>query len=119
MNCRRSLQWVRLLCAVALGLGLSGAAAVAATTAPQARPAVEQLQGAVHDAATTAARAPLALGHAVRRHAPPSVGVALVATTVLVGGLVLSTRSRFRSTHGDERRTSPVGARAPPVAIGI
>jgi len=121
MNCRRSLQWVRLLCAVALGLGLSGAAAVAATTAlqTQTRPAVEQLQGAAHDAATTAARAPLALGHAVRRRVPPSVGVALVATTVLVGGLVLSTRRRLRSTGGDERRTSPVGARAPPVAIGI
>src|SRR5438874_4709854 len=105
MNSRRSVEWVRLLCVVALGLGLSSAAAVAATTAlpTQTRPAVEQLQGAAHDAATTAARAPLALGHAVHRHAPPSAGVALVATTVLVGGLVLSTRSRLRSTHGDER----------------
>ena len=119
MRQSRHLQWVRLLCAVALGLGLSSAAAVAATNAPQTRPVVEQLQGVTHDVVATTARAPLSLGHVVHRHVPPSMGVALLAAAVLAGALIVTSRRRLRSTSGDGRRTSPVGARAPPVAIGI
>lgn len=119
MTPRRYLAWVRLLCAVALGLGISGVATAATTEAARAQPAITQLQGAVHDAATTSARAPLALGHVVHRHVPPSIGVALLATAVLVGGLAVASRRRLGSTSGTGRRTNPVGARAPPVAVGI
>ena len=115
---RRYRALVRVLCAVALGLGVSGAVEVATTT-PHVRPAVAQLQGAVRDVTPTSARAPMALGLHHHRQVPPSIGAALLATAVLVGGVVLSTRRRLVSTAGHGRRTGPVGARGPPVAIGI
>ena len=117
---RRATTWVRLLCAVALGLGLTGAsAAVAATDSQHARPAITQLQGAVHDVTATSTRAPLSLSHHVGRHIPATIGVALLAAAVLVGGRAFSSRRRGHSTSGAGRRTNFAGARAPPVAIGI
>ena len=121
MTARRYLSWVRLLCAIALGLGVSGAAAAVAASpdALHARPAISQLRGAVHDVTAASARAPLAVSHHVGRHFPPSIGSAFLATAALAGGLVLATRRRVSSTSGGGRRTNTAGARAPPVAIGI
>jgi hypothetical protein len=120
MSPRRYHAWVRLLCAVAMGLGLSGAAAVVAASndSSHARPATAQVHAAVHEA-TAAVRVPLALSRHVGRHIPPSISSALLATTVLVSGLILATRRRVSSTGGGGRRTGAAGARAPPVAIGI
>ena len=118
---RRATAWVRLLCAVALGLGLTGAgAAVAASTdARHARPAITQLQGAVHDVRATSTRAPLALSHHVGRRIPPAIGIALLTAAVLVGTRTFSSRRGGHTTSGAGRRTNTAGARAPPVAIGI
>lgn len=117
---RRHLAWVRLLCAVALGLGLTGAStAIAASPADHARPAIAQLQGAVHDVTATSARAPLGLSHHVHRHIPPSIGIALLSAALLVGTLLVRARRRVHAASGAGRRTGTAGARAPPVAIGI
>jgi hypothetical protein len=121
MTPRRYLAWVRLLCAVALGLGVSGAAAAIAASpdALHARPAIAQLRGALHEVTTASTRAPLAVSHHGGRHIPPSIGSALLATAALVGSLGLATRRRVSSTTGEGRHTNAAGARAPPVAIGI
>jgi hypothetical protein len=120
MTDRRTAAWVRVLCAVALGLGLSGAVTGAALTeSTHSSPVVAHVGAALHDATAAAARTPLAIRHLGARHFPPMVGAALLATTVLVGGLVVTGRRRALSTTGGGRRTSSGGARAPPVGIGI
>lgn len=121
MKPQRYRAWVRLLCAVALSLGLTGASAAAAasTDSLHGRPAISQIHGAVHDVVPTTARASLALSHHVGRHIPATIGSALLAAAVLVSVRILASRRRVRSTSGSGRRTSTAGARAPPVAIGI
>lgn len=120
MTPRRYHAWVRLLCALALGFGLSGAAAAAAgsTIPAQTRTGITQLESSVHAVTAAATRAPLALSHRVGRHVPASVGSALLGAALLVGGLALATRRRATTGGSAVRRSSPIGARAPPVAIG-
>jgi hypothetical protein len=120
MTPRRHLAWVRLLCAFALGVGLSGTAVAAAnsTTPTQSRSGIEQLQSSIHEVTAATTRAPLALSHHVGRHIPPSIGTALLGAWVLIGTLALAARRRANSARKDGRHASPIGARAPPVAIG-
>src|SRR5689334_16248984 len=119
MTDRRLAAWARILCAVALALGLSAAAGAVTPEALHARPVVAHIHHGFDELSRTAVGAPGAVRHAISRHVPPTLTASLLVAAAAVGGLVATWLRRRRSADGAGRRTSPTGARAPPVAIGI
>ena len=110
--------WVRLLCALTLGLGLSaaapGSAAAPAHPRPSAAPHVQQVVAGI----VAATHAPESVRHSLHRPGAPAVTAGLAAGTVLVSCLLVTAVARRRSSARAGRRTTTAGSRAPPVAIG-
>jgi hypothetical protein len=109
--------WLRLVCAVMLGLGLSlaGATAASATTT---RPAVAHLERAVPDVSPASGWAGHVFRHGLAKHATPVVPAAVAALATVVAALIAVALVRPHRPRGAGRRTSSGGARAPPVAVG-
>jgi len=110
--------WPRLLCAVALAIGLGAAPAAASAEGWVTHPAgaLVHLAGAATSQPTAQRSAP-ALRLPIAKHVPAVDGVLAVTASALLG-LALFRVCRRRPGGRTLAVTSSPGARAPPVMVG-